>query len=239
MLAGVTIVDPAATVIDVGVEIGAGHGDRAVHESARRHQRSARGSTIGPRSHADRRPVGDGATVVHSYVNGRTSATASASGRSPICGPGTVLREGSKAGTFVEIKNSDVGARQQGAAPVLHRRRRHRRGHEPRRRRRSPPTTTATASTARRSARGSRPASTRPWSHRSTVGDDAFTAAGSVIGHGRSAGCARRVARRRASATSRGTPSGREREAPAKAAARRARSEHSRARRNISSAPRA
>ena len=38
MLAGVTIVDPDATVIDADVEIGAGHRDRAVHEPARQHR---------------------------------------------------------------------------------------------------------------------------------------------------------------------------------------------------------
>ena len=55
----------------------------------------------------------------------------------PFCylRPGTVLEAGSKAGTFVEIKNSRIGPAHQGAAPVVHRRRRHRRGHEHRRRR--------------------------------------------------------------------------------------------------------
>ena len=47
---------------------------------------------------------------MHAYVNGAVSATASASGPFAYLRPGTVLREGSKAGTFVEIKNSDVGA---------------------------------------------------------------------------------------------------------------------------------
>ena len=40
----------------------------------------------------------------------RRSATASASGRSPICGRERFCASGSKAGAFVEIKNSDVGA---------------------------------------------------------------------------------------------------------------------------------
>ena len=41
MRAGVSIVDPAATVIDVDVQIGAGHDDRAVHRRSGAHRGSA------------------------------------------------------------------------------------------------------------------------------------------------------------------------------------------------------
>ena len=34
----------------------------------------------------------------------------SVSARSPTCAPARMLREGSKTGTFVEVKNSDIGA---------------------------------------------------------------------------------------------------------------------------------
>ena len=92
------------------------------------------GSTIGPGSHADRRAGrrrGQDRALLRR--GRRRSATGSASARSPTCVPGTVLREGSKAGTFVEIKNSDVGAGHEDPASLLHRRCGHRRGHESRR----------------------------------------------------------------------------------------------------------
>jgi bifunctional UDP-N-acetylglucosamine pyrophosphorylase / glucosamine-1-phosphate N-acetyltransferase len=53
--------------------------------------------------------VGDGATVLHSYVTGAVIGDKVSVGPFAYLRPGTVLREGSKAGTFVEIKNSDVG----------------------------------------------------------------------------------------------------------------------------------
>ena len=54
--------------------------------------------------------VGDGATVVHSYVKGADVGDRVSVGPFAYLRPGAVLREGSKAGTFVEIKNSDIGA---------------------------------------------------------------------------------------------------------------------------------
>ena len=42
--------------------------------------------------------------------------------------PEADIRDGAKIGTFVEVKNSDIGAGAKVPAPVLHRRRRHRRG---------------------------------------------------------------------------------------------------------------
>jgi bifunctional UDP-N-acetylglucosamine pyrophosphorylase / glucosamine-1-phosphate N-acetyltransferase len=109
MLAGVTIVDPAATVIDAGAQIAADaviapfsnlHGD--THVGA--------GSTIGPLSTLIDARVGERSTVVHSYVNGAEIGDRVSVGPFAYLRPGTVLREGSKAGTFVEIKNSDIGA---------------------------------------------------------------------------------------------------------------------------------
>ena len=53
--------------------------------------------------------MGDGSKVLHSYVTGATIGDRVSVGPFAYLRPGTVLREGSKAGTFVEIKNSDVG----------------------------------------------------------------------------------------------------------------------------------
>ncbi len=108
MLAGVTIVDPEATVIDADVEIGQ-DSEIAPFSSLHGTTRIGAGSTIGPLSTLIDARVGDGAAVVHSYVNGAEIGDRVSVGPFAYLRPGTVLREGSKAGTFVEIKNSDVG----------------------------------------------------------------------------------------------------------------------------------
>jgi bifunctional UDP-N-acetylglucosamine pyrophosphorylase/glucosamine-1-phosphate N-acetyltransferase len=109
MLAGVTIVDPSATVIDADVEIGR---DSVIAPFSSLHGRTAIGqdATIGPLSTLLDARVGDGASVVHSYVREADIGARVRVGPFAYLRPGAVLREGSKAGTFVEIKNSDVGA---------------------------------------------------------------------------------------------------------------------------------
>ncbi len=108
-LAGVTIINPAATVIDAGVEIGIDtviapftslHGTTQIGEDAR----------VGPNSTLINAVVQDGARVLHAYIDGATVGPCASVGPFAYLRPGTVLREGAKAGTFVEIKNSDVGA---------------------------------------------------------------------------------------------------------------------------------
>jgi bifunctional UDP-N-acetylglucosamine pyrophosphorylase/glucosamine-1-phosphate N-acetyltransferase len=108
MLAGVTIVDPDATVIDADVEIGPDT-TIAPFSSLQGTTSISSGSTIGPLSTLIDARVGDGSNVVHSYVNGADVGDRVSVGPFAYLRPGTVLREGSKAGTFVEIKNSDVG----------------------------------------------------------------------------------------------------------------------------------
>jgi bifunctional UDP-N-acetylglucosamine pyrophosphorylase/glucosamine-1-phosphate N-acetyltransferase len=109
MLAGVTVVDPRATVVDVGVRIGPDsviapftslHGSTSIGE----------GSTIGPHATLTDTTVGSGATVLHSYAKEAEIGDRVSVGPFAYLRPGAVLREGSKAGTFVEIKNSVVGA---------------------------------------------------------------------------------------------------------------------------------
>ncbi|HYZ81256.1 MAG TPA: bifunctional UDP-N-acetylglucosamine diphosphorylase/glucosamine-1-phosphate N-acetyltransferase GlmU [Solirubrobacteraceae bacterium] len=108
MLSGVTIVNPAATVIDAGVAIGQ---DTVVAPFTSLHGATTigRGSTIGPNSTLIDTQVGDEAKVLHSYIVGASVGDRVSVGPFAYLRPGTVLREGSKAGTFVEIKNSDVG----------------------------------------------------------------------------------------------------------------------------------
>jgi bifunctional UDP-N-acetylglucosamine pyrophosphorylase/glucosamine-1-phosphate N-acetyltransferase len=109
MLAGVTIANPVATVIDVGVEIGE---DTLIAPFTSLHgtTRIGRGSTVGPASTVIDSQIGDGSKVVHSYLTGADVGDRVSVGPFAYLRPGAVLREGSKAGTFVEIKNSQVGA---------------------------------------------------------------------------------------------------------------------------------
>ncbi len=109
MLAGVTIVDPATTVIDVDVRIGRDteiapftslHGATEIGDGAR----------IGPLSTVIDARVGDQALIVHSYVKDADVGDRASVGPFAYLRPGAVLREGAKAGTFVEIKNSNIGA---------------------------------------------------------------------------------------------------------------------------------
>ncbi len=109
MLAGVTIVDPDATVIDADVEIGA-DSTIAPYSSLHGSTKIGSASTIGPLSTLTDARVGSQASVVHSYVTGAEIGDRVSVGPFAYLRPGTVLREGSKAGTFVEIKNSDIGA---------------------------------------------------------------------------------------------------------------------------------
>ena len=92
MLAGVTIVDPQTTWIDPDVEIEA---DAVIHPFTvvRGASRIAAGAEVGPH-----------AVVVDSTIGARALV-------GPFCylRPGTALGAGAKAGTFVEIKNATIG----------------------------------------------------------------------------------------------------------------------------------
>jgi bifunctional UDP-N-acetylglucosamine pyrophosphorylase/glucosamine-1-phosphate N-acetyltransferase len=109
MLAGVTIVNPAATVIDVDVRIGV---DSVIAPFTSLHGTTEIGerSTVGPLSTVLDTRIGDEAKVLHSYVTGADIGDRVSVGPFTYLRPGAVLREGAKAGTFVEIKNSDIGA---------------------------------------------------------------------------------------------------------------------------------
>jgi bifunctional UDP-N-acetylglucosamine pyrophosphorylase/glucosamine-1-phosphate N-acetyltransferase len=108
MLAGVTIVDPLLAVIDVDVEIGA---DTVIAPFT-----SLLGSTtvgarclVGPASTVIDSRIGDEAKVLHSYLTGADVGERTNVGPFAYLRPGAVLRAGAKAGTFVEIKNSEIG----------------------------------------------------------------------------------------------------------------------------------
>jgi bifunctional UDP-N-acetylglucosamine pyrophosphorylase / glucosamine-1-phosphate N-acetyltransferase len=109
MLAGVTVVDPATTVIDVEVRIGQ---DAVIAPFTSLHGTTeiGAGAHIGPLSTLIDSRVGAGSSVVHSYLTGAHVGDGVSIGPFAYLRPGATLRDGSKAGTFVEVKNSNIGA---------------------------------------------------------------------------------------------------------------------------------
>ena len=109
MRAGVTIEDPGATWIDAGVEIAA---DTTILPGTTVRGRSSigAGSTIGPMTTLIDSRVGDRATVIHSYLTDCEVANEAIVGPFTYLRPDARIGEGAKAGTFVEIKNSEIGA---------------------------------------------------------------------------------------------------------------------------------
>jgi bifunctional UDP-N-acetylglucosamine pyrophosphorylase/glucosamine-1-phosphate N-acetyltransferase len=109
MLAGVTIVDPASTSIDADVVIAA---DSVIEPCTqlRGSTRIGTGATVGPHATVIDSLLGDGVRVVHSHLVGAELRAGATVGPFAYLRPQALLRERSKAGAFVEIKNSDVGA---------------------------------------------------------------------------------------------------------------------------------
>jgi bifunctional UDP-N-acetylglucosamine pyrophosphorylase/glucosamine-1-phosphate N-acetyltransferase len=109
MRAGVTIVDPASTLIDADVEIGR---DTVVEPSSflRGATKVGAGCVVGPLTTLIDSELGEDVSVPHSYLQeARVEETASV-GPFAYLRPGAHLHQGAKAGTFVEIKNSEIGA---------------------------------------------------------------------------------------------------------------------------------
>ena len=102
MTSGVTLEDPASTYVDVEVRIGADSTIRpnTYLEGA---TRIGKGATVGPETRLVDSAVGDGSEVQFSVVRGATIGAGVEVGPYASVRPGTVLEDGSKAGTFVEI----------------------------------------------------------------------------------------------------------------------------------------
>jgi bifunctional UDP-N-acetylglucosamine pyrophosphorylase/glucosamine-1-phosphate N-acetyltransferase len=109
MLAGVTVVDPASTWIDAGVEIGA---DARIEPgtSLRGATEIGGGAVVGPLTTLIDATIGPDASVVHSYLVECEVGEGCSVGPFAYLRPGAALAPGAKAGTFVEIKNSAIGA---------------------------------------------------------------------------------------------------------------------------------
>ncbi len=107
-LNGVTIVNPATTTIDADVEIGA---DTVIETGTSLKGATTIGaeSVIGPHSTLIDATIGDGVSVVHSYLVQATVEDHGTIGPFAYLRPDAHLHPGAKAGAFVEIKNSTIG----------------------------------------------------------------------------------------------------------------------------------
>ncbi len=115
MRAGVTVVDPASTWIDVDVEIGA---DARLEPgtSLRGRTEVGAGAVVGPLSTLIDSKLGARARAPHSYLLECEILEECSVGPFAYLRPGAALEAGAKAGAFVEIKNSRLG----GGAKVPH-----------------------------------------------------------------------------------------------------------------------
>jgi bifunctional UDP-N-acetylglucosamine pyrophosphorylase / glucosamine-1-phosphate N-acetyltransferase len=107
--AGVSFLQPATIRVEAGVEIGE---DTTIAPGAvlSGETRIGAGCEIGPHSTLIDSAIGDGARVIHSYLVEAEVHAGASIGPFAYLRPGAVIREGAKVGTFVEIKNSDIGA---------------------------------------------------------------------------------------------------------------------------------
>ncbi len=115
MRAGVTIEDPATTWIEAGAELAT---DVVVKRNSHvaGTTRVASGAVIGPDTTLVDCEVGEGAQILRSHCIAARIEAGATVGPFTYLRPGTVLGPASKAGAFVEIKNSHVGR----AAKVPH-----------------------------------------------------------------------------------------------------------------------
>ena len=109
MLAGVTIVDPASTWVDVDVEIAP---DATIEPATtlRGATSIGRDSIVGPQTTVIDSSIGECSRVLHSYVVEAEIGDGCEVGPFAYLRPATVLEQGAKAGAFVEIKGSRIGA---------------------------------------------------------------------------------------------------------------------------------
>ncbi len=108
MLAGVTIVDPATTWIDVTVAF---EQDAIVHPGTQLlgSTRLGEGSEVGPNSRLKDTEVGPGARLDNTVSDGATVGPQASVGPYAYLRPGTRLGLKAKVGTYVETKNASIG----------------------------------------------------------------------------------------------------------------------------------
>ena len=108
MLDGVTIDDPSSTYVDWGVTVGR---DTVIRPQTMLSGATVIGAgcTVGPGCLLADATVDDGATIVSSHLIGCHVGPGCSVGPFTHLRPGTELAEGSRAGSYVEIKASRVG----------------------------------------------------------------------------------------------------------------------------------
>lgn len=108
MQAGVTVVDPATTWVDVGVRLAP---DVTLLPGTQLHGATvvASGAHIGPDTTLTDVEVDAGASVVRTHGSGARIGAGASVGPFAYLRPGTVLGEAGKVGTFVETKNAEIG----------------------------------------------------------------------------------------------------------------------------------
>jgi bifunctional UDP-N-acetylglucosamine pyrophosphorylase/glucosamine-1-phosphate N-acetyltransferase len=106
---GVTFTAPDTVAIDAGVEIGA---DTTIGPGVTLRGRTTigQGAEIGPQATIADSSVGDGANVLHAVLTEAEVGARASVGPFAYLRPGARLAEGAKVGTFVEVKNSNIGA---------------------------------------------------------------------------------------------------------------------------------
>ncbi|CRK61504.1 N-acetylglucosamine-1-phosphate uridyltransferase / Glucosamine-1-phosphate N-acetyltransferase [Alloactinosynnema sp. L-07] len=109
MRAGVTIVDPATTWIEAEVELAR---DVLIEPNVqlRGGTTIGEGATIGPDTTLTDVIVGAGASVVRTHGSSAEIGDSATVGPYAFLRPGTKLGADGKIGTFVEVKNSEIGA---------------------------------------------------------------------------------------------------------------------------------
>jgi bifunctional UDP-N-acetylglucosamine pyrophosphorylase / glucosamine-1-phosphate N-acetyltransferase len=107
-LQGVTFLHPGTVRVEAGVTIGEdttiGPGVSLIGETS-----VGGGCEIGPHTTLSSCRIGDRATVLHTYAVQAEMHEDAIVGPFAYVRPGTVIRAGAKVGTFVEVKNSDIG----------------------------------------------------------------------------------------------------------------------------------
>ncbi|MFD1662329.1 bifunctional UDP-N-acetylglucosamine diphosphorylase/glucosamine-1-phosphate N-acetyltransferase GlmU [Streptomyces caeni] len=108
MLAGVTVVDPATTWVDVSVTF---EQDAVVHPGTQLLGAThvAEGAEVGPNSRLKDTEVGAGARVDNTVSDGAVVGPGASVGPYAYLRPGTRLGPKSKVGTYVETKNASIG----------------------------------------------------------------------------------------------------------------------------------
>jgi bifunctional UDP-N-acetylglucosamine pyrophosphorylase / glucosamine-1-phosphate N-acetyltransferase len=108
-LAGVSFESPDTACIDKGVEIGE---DTTISAGVtlRAGTVIGRGCTIGPQSTIGGSRIGDDSSIVHSWLAGAEVGDGVSVGPFAYLRPGARIGDGAKIGTFVEVKNSEIGA---------------------------------------------------------------------------------------------------------------------------------